>query len=158
MISSYRLGDLVCLGLNTEEKKELLKDHPDSIGGQYILETKSNNRSNNIDIITKIVLEHIQKYADALPKDISDSTVIHLRLGDVVAGNEYHEKLKRPLPIDYIKSIVSNDTNKKYVIGKCFLPSQALKIMTNAFIYPTTTYKTSWMNCQRNILILEMPI
>ncbi len=46
--------------------------------------------------------------------------MIHLRLGDVVAGNEWHEKLKRPLNIDNIKQILENDKNKKYVIGQCF--------------------------------------
>jgi hypothetical protein len=28
--------------------------------------------------------------------------------------------MKRPLEVDYIKSLVSNDINPKYVIGKCF--------------------------------------
>lgn len=120
MISSYRLGDLVCLSLSEEEKELLLKEHPTSIGGQYILEEKNNKFASKIDTITKIVLEHKYKYEDLLPKDISDSIVIHLRLGDVVAGNTDHEKMKRPLTIDCIKSMVSNDTNKKYVIGKCF--------------------------------------
>jgi hypothetical protein len=57
---------------------------------------------------------------DFLPKDISDSTLIHLRLGDVIAGNEWHEKIKRPIRKDYIKLLLENDTNKKYIIGKCF--------------------------------------
>lgn len=120
MISSYRLGDLVLLSLNEDEENELLMDHPNSIGSKYILEKRKNNTFDNIDIITKIVLENTEQNLDYLPKDITDSTVIHLRLGDVIAGNEWHEKLKRPLDIDYLKSLVINDTNKKYVIGKCF--------------------------------------
>jgi len=88
MISSYRLGDLVFLDLNENEKKEILNEHPNSIGSKYILEKLNNNSSNNIDIITKIVLEHIEKNIEFLPKDISESTLIHLRLGDVIAGNE----------------------------------------------------------------------
>ena len=120
MISSYRLGDLVLLELNETEKEEILIDYPNSIGSKYILEKRNNNTDNNIDIITKIVLDHIEQNLDFLPKDISDSTLIHLRLGDVVAGNEWHEKLKRPVKKDYIKLILKNDTNKKYVIGKCF--------------------------------------
>jgi hypothetical protein len=120
MISSYRLGDLVLLGLGENEENEILSEHPNSIGSKYILEKRNNNSCNNIDIITKIVLEHIEQNFEFLPKDILDSTLIHLRLGDVVAGNEWHEKLKRPLDIDYIKSLVVNDTNKKYIIGKCF--------------------------------------
>jgi hypothetical protein len=65
-------------------------------------------------------LEKIERNIDFLPKDISDSTLIHLRLGDVISGNEWHEKLKRPLDVSFLKSLVSKDTNKKYVIGKCF--------------------------------------
>jgi hypothetical protein len=121
MISCYRLGDLVILGaLNKDEQNKILIEHPKSIGSKYILKKRNNKHDNNIDIITEIVLEHIQQNLSFLPKDISDSTVIHLRLGDVIAGNKSHEKQKRPLEVDYIKSLVINDTNKKYVIGKCF--------------------------------------
>lgn len=120
MASSYRLGDLVLLELNETEKEEILIDYPNSIGSKYILEKRNNNTDDNIDIITKIVLDQIEQNLDFLPKDISDSTLIHLRLGDVVAGNEWHEKLKRPIRKDYIKFLLENDTNKKYVIGKCF--------------------------------------
>jgi hypothetical protein len=122
MISSYRLGDLVLLNLGENEINEILIEHPNSIGSKYILEKRKRNKTNcnNIDLITKIVMEQIAKNLDFLPKNITDSTLIHLRLGDVVAGNEWHEKIKRPLEVDYIKSLVSNDTNPKYVIGKCF--------------------------------------
>ena len=120
MISSYRLGDLFFLGLYESEKDELLREHPNSIGSKYILEKIKNNGHSNIDTITKIVLEHIEQNLDFLPKDITDSTLIHLRLGDVVAGNQGHEKDKRPLTVAYIKSLVANDTNKKYIIGKPF--------------------------------------
>ena len=120
MISSYRLGDLVMLGLDENGMNEILMEHPNSIGSKYILEKRNNTSYNNIDLITKIVMEHIEQNLHFLPKNITDSTLIHLRLGDVVAGNEWHEKIKRPLEVDYIKSLVSNDTNPKYVIGKCF--------------------------------------
>jgi hypothetical protein len=121
MISSYRLGDLVLLNLNNDEKGEILRDFPKSIGSKYILEKRNGGSHTNIDIITKIVVECIKQKSDVLPKDIADSTLIHLRLGDVVAGNETHEKLKRPLEIEYIKSLLVDDVNhKKYVIGKCF--------------------------------------
>lgn len=126
MISSYRLGDLISGILNPTEQDVLLKDYPDSIGGKYILELRKNkNNFNGINTVTNIVLEHTKNCVEFLPKDISDSTLIHLRLGDVVAGNEWHEKLKRPFEVDYLKNLVSNDTNKKYIIGKCFfaLPS-----------------------------------
>lgn len=120
MISSYRLGDLVFLSLNEHEKNEILIEHPNSIGSKYILEKRNNNCCNNIDLITKIVMENIEQNLDLLPKNITESTLIHLRLGDVVAGNEWHEKAKRPLKLNYLKSLVADDNNPKYVIGKCF--------------------------------------
>ena len=120
MISSYRLGDLVFFdNLSENENNEILMD-TNSFGSKYILEKRNNTTCNNIDLITKIIMEQIEQNLHFLPKNITDSTLIHLRLGDVVAGNEWHEKIKRPLEVDYIKSLVSNDTNPKYVIGKCF--------------------------------------
>jgi hypothetical protein len=120
MISSYRLGDLVFIGLTENEQNEILTDYPNSIGSKFILEKRNNNCLNNIDLITKIVMENIEQHLDLLPKNITESTLIHLRLGDVVAGNEFHEKIKRPLKVDDIKSLVTNNINPKYVIGKCF--------------------------------------
>ena len=127
MISSYRLGDLVLLELDENEKNEILSDHPNSLGSKYILEKRNNSSSNNIDMITKLVLEHGEQNLERLPKDILDSTLIHLRLGDVVAGNEWHEKIKRPIDVDCIKSLIADDTNKKYVIGKCFFAKPSSK-------------------------------
>lgn len=120
MISNYRLGDLILIGLNEEEEDDLVTEYPNSIGSKFILAKKTNNNLNNIDLITEIVLEHIKQNKDLLPKDISECTLIHLRLGDVIAGNEWHEKLKRPIRKDHIKLFLKNDVNKKYVIGKCF--------------------------------------
>lgn len=91
MISTYRFGDLVLL--NNVDENEILNDHPNSFASKYILEKKNNiNNIDNIDILTKVVLDNIENIMELLPKDILDSTVIHLRLGDVVAGNEWHEK------------------------------------------------------------------
>ena len=122
--STYRLGDLVLLYLSEEEKKEILNDRPNSIGSKYIVEKNKNSHIQNIDLFSKIVQEYIEKNKEILPKDIENSTVIHLRLGDVIAGNEWHEKLKRPLDVNsIIKSIQSNSKNKdnkKYILGKCF--------------------------------------
>ena len=120
MISSYRLGDLILLdNLNSCEIERLLREHPDSFGSKYILEKRENNNCSNIDIITKIVMEYIDKNIELLPKDISESIVIHLRLGDAVGGNEWYEKAKRPLSIDYLKQSLNQNNRKKYIIGKC---------------------------------------
>ena len=59
--------------------------------------------------------------------DIEDSTVIHLRLGDVVAGHNWHEKQKRPLSVEHLKELLKNDKNKRYIIGKCFFASPSSK-------------------------------
>ena len=122
MISSYRLGDLLLVTLKEYEVNKILIEHPNSIGSKYILEKKI-NPGNNIDVITEIVLEHLKTNLNFLPKDIEDSIVIHLRLGDVVGGNEWHEKAKRPLSIEYFESLFLNDTSKKYVIGNGFFAS-----------------------------------
>ena len=115
-ISSYRLGDLCLVTLSEPEKQELINDFPDSIGADYI---RGGCRS-DIDAIICIVMKHIQKYAALIPPDITDCTVVHLRLGDVVAGNEYHEKQKRPIYAGFLKEMVPQDSGKIYVIGKCF--------------------------------------
>jgi hypothetical protein len=120
IISSYRLGDLVLVGLNEIEQNDILREHPDSIGSKYILEKIKNNYHDNVDLITKIIMENMEQNLDLLPKNITESTVIHLRLGDVVAGNEFHEKSKRPFEINYIKSLLADDINPKYLIGKIF--------------------------------------
>ena len=67
-------------------------------------------------------MEYIEQNMVLLPKDISESIVIQLRLEDVVEGNARHEQAKRPLSIDYLKKII----RKKYVIGKCFFASTSL--------------------------------
>lgn len=117
-LSSYRLGDLVLLSLSDTEKQELIEENPNSLGSKYLLDTGV-PYNNNIERITKLVLENIESCVHLLPNDISESTVIHLRLGDVISGKQEHEALKRPFSVEYIKSIVTN-TDKIYVIGKCF--------------------------------------
>jgi len=120
MISVYRLGDLVLLDLNKKEEDEILEDFPNSIASKYILEKRTSSNFNRVNTITDLVLKHIENNIDAFPNDISDSTLIHVRIGDVVAGNEWHEKIKRPLPVERIKSILYGNNDKKYVIGKSF--------------------------------------
>lgn len=126
MISSYRLGELVFVYLLQCEKDNILTEYPNTIGSEYILEDRKRNitHDNKIDFITNIVLKHIQQNIDLLPKDIEQSTVMHLRLGDAVGGNKYHEKTKRPIDVNYLQTIVPNN-NKMYVIGKCFFGSSS---------------------------------
>jgi hypothetical protein len=108
------------LNLSINEKEEILADYPDSIGSKYILARTRINHLDNIDLITRIVMKNIENKMHLLPNNITESTVIHLRLGDVIGGNAWHEKLKRPLEVDYIKSLVTDNNSPKYVIGKCF--------------------------------------
>lgn len=119
MISSYRLGDLVEFGLEPYEREELLAQHPNSIGSQYLIEKKTSDKS-NLDIITSIVLQYLDQNLDQIPDDIGECTVIHLRMGDVIGGNAYHEIAKRPLTIEHLQEILKDEPQKRYVIGKCF--------------------------------------
>ena len=120
-LSNYRLGDLIYYpGLfDNNLLHKIIKDYPDSFATKYII-YQSRNHQDNLTVITNIVLDFIKNNKHILPDDIQDSTVIHLRLGDVIAGNTWHEKLKRPLDVNDMKELLVNDTNKKYVIGKQF--------------------------------------
>lgn len=120
-ISSYRLGDLIShpFGLNQHEKELLAIEHPESIGADYLL---LQDDQTGIKGVSKIVLNRIDKYKELFPRDIKESVVIHLRLGDVVSGNEWHERGKRPINTEYYKSL-NIDNKKIYVIGKCFFAS-----------------------------------
>ena len=104
MLSAYRLGDLVFIGLSETEKHELFTENPESIGASYILKTKEMNEklsfSERVDVILEIVLKYIEKYSEVLPKDIENSTVLHLRLGDAICGTTWHEEVKRPISIE----------------------------------------------------------
>ena len=52
-------------------------------------------------------------------------------MGDVVAGNEWHELDKRPIPANELLEIVSTNTNNTttpiYIIGKCFFAKDSSK-------------------------------
>jgi hypothetical protein len=67
-------------------------------------------------------MNKINNYSHLFPSDIEDSIVIHVRLGDVLAGLNSFEIAKRPLDIDYLDNIISSvKQNYKniYIIGKC---------------------------------------
>ena len=116
-ISSYRLGDAYQSKLYDEDINTLLREHPNTIGAEYLLSEKK-QETKCIDTITNIVQKYIKKNKHLLPEDIEKSTVIHLRLGDVVAGNTWHERLKRPYDVEFYKDIIPNQNT--YVIGKPF--------------------------------------
>ena len=122
MISYYRLGDLVLLALSPQEEKKLLDNHPNTIGSSYILNSRVNTTyTNKIKLITDIVVEYSNKNRHLLPTDINNSVVIHLRLGDVVAGTTGHESAKRPHNIEYLQDKLKGCGDlKRYVIGACF--------------------------------------
>jgi hypothetical protein len=128
ILSSYRLGDLYN-GYNKETMHtqdiadEILLDFPESIGAEYI---KRCRHYQDIDTMVEIVLEFVKKYKDIIPKEVEQSTVIHLRIGDVVAGTTDHEQMKRPLSIDYYKDKLEPN-EKIYVIGKCFFARPSSK-------------------------------
>lgn len=122
MISSYRLGDLFEGLLNESETNLLIEEHPNTIGAKYaILSKRFHSDARCIQLMTKIVLGQLWKYSQEhkIPEDIETSTVLHVRIGDVVGGNEYHEKWKRPLELEHLKTVCPKN-QKTYVIGKCF--------------------------------------
>lgn len=121
-LSNYRLGDLIFIpGLfDSELLKKIINDYPNTFATKYIMKCQNRQEEDNLTIITNIVLEFIKNNKQLMPNDIENSTVIHLRLGDVIAGNTWHEKTKRPLDINDMKQSLENDNNKKYVIGKQF--------------------------------------
>jgi hypothetical protein len=125
MISYYRLGDLVLLGLYQREKELLVNEYNDSIGADFIRQFEGHE--NKIALITKIIGTYLQKYQDKMPVDIENSTVVHIRLGDVVAGTEWHECKKRPLSIEHIKSVLNTSLDKTYIIGKPFFAEASSK-------------------------------
>lgn len=120
-LSNYRLGDLIYFpGLfNSELLRKIINDYPNSFAAKYII-SQSRKFNDNLTVITEIILDFLKTNKHLLPNDIEQSTVIHLRLGDVIAGNTWHEKTKRPLDINDMKQLLINDTNKKYIIGKQF--------------------------------------
>lgn len=120
MISPYRLGDLVFVWVEEEDQELILSDYPDSIGAKFILEKRKNHHRDNVTIMYDIVSHLLKKENDIIPEDVNDSTVIHLRLGDVIAGTAVHEQGKRPLSIDYLKEELKDNADKRYVMGKCF--------------------------------------
>lgn len=120
MQSNYRLGDIVIQGVNDVLVNQyILTEHPNSIGSDYVNIVQNNciQYSDRITLATQLVLYRIQKFDHLFPQDINESTVVHLRLGDAVGGNNMYERRLRPLDSSYYKSVTPQGT--VYVIGKC---------------------------------------
>ena len=119
MTSSYRLGDIIIQGVDdSTTKSEILNEHPQSIGSDYILSmNKKNHLNERVQCVTQIILNHIEKYSKLFPSDIGNSTVVHLRLGDALGGNYFYERRLRPLDVSYYQLVIPQ--GKVYVIGKC---------------------------------------
>lgn len=127
MLSAYRLGDLVYGFLTNDEMDLLVEAHPNSIGSEFIIEKRKLEKKyinlsidNWINILTIIVKRKILQNINIFPKNISESIVIHLRLGDVIAGKSWHEKTKRPLAVNAIQSQIKKYSYPRYIIGKSF--------------------------------------
>ena len=68
MISSYRLGDLVILNNFTiDDTIDLLREHSNTFGSKFIVGKINNFSIDSIDLITKIVLEFLDKNSEFLP-------------------------------------------------------------------------------------------
>lgn len=140
-ISSYRLGDLVFLSIEKDLMLDIITNKPNSIGAQYIiamqnppnfdirrLYTREEIVNFRLNVIYKIIIDYINKNKHLLPDDIENSTVVHLRLGGVMAGTFDYELMGRPLPSNEIKSLLdnynnintNNKNNKIYIIGRPF--------------------------------------
>ena len=119
MTSSYRLGDIIIQDVrDPSTNSEILNEHPHSIGSEYILSmNKKNYLNERIGCVTQIILNHMERYSKLFPPDIGNSTVVHLRLGDAVAGNHFYERRLRPLDVSYYQLVIPQ--GKVYVIGKC---------------------------------------
>lgn len=131
-INYYRLGDLVYHNyLNKDEENKILKYYPNSLGSKYIIEK---NKCNNDDIkdtdyrlliFIKLLLEYLIIIIDKIPKNIIESLLIHIRLGDVVGGYIWYEIGRRPFSIIHLNNLIENDDKEqnkyknKYIIGKC---------------------------------------
>jgi hypothetical protein len=126
IISNYRLGDLVNGFLQPHEMANLINEYPNSIGAEYSQEFLT---VYDIKKLSDIVQNRIKNNLISFPDDIENSIVIHLRLGDVVSGNEWHEKAKRPHSIDYyINNLKDSDSYSKiYIIGKPFFAHTSSK-------------------------------
>jgi hypothetical protein len=138
-VSIYKLGRLILTPMDGNEMTQILLNYRNSIAGKFIIklfEIESIVKPNTIitseilnkriDILLSIINEYIPNINHKLPIDIQQSTVIHLRLGDVIAGITEYEYERRPIPANEIKLLLDNDkNNNKYIIGKPFFSKES---------------------------------
>lgn len=85
-LSHYRLGDLILLELNSKDINDLYNNHPNTLGSTFVNERYINRdvKLNKINHFKNIVLKYMENEIFSFPHDLEKSTIIHLRLGDVV--------------------------------------------------------------------------
>jgi len=138
-MSSYRLGDLILQELDEMTHNEILNENPNTIGSEYIKEYYHKKAGSKQYVISNIVLNKLNKFT--FPSDIENSIVVHLRLGDVVCGDLFHEKQKRPLDVSYYKKMKEQYPNVKfYIIGNCFFSKRDSSINKNESIEKSNQY------------------
>lgn len=118
MLSFYRLCDLVLQELTAEEQMKIVDEHPDSLGSKYILLGNKSSKKERFDTFVNMVLQCIEENKNILPTKIENSTVLHIRIGDSLNGTRRSEKMLKPFEIEYLKTLIPDDHNKLYVIGK----------------------------------------
>jgi len=119
---SYRLGDLILLEIDEKSKNEILIEYPNTIGSEYIIQYyDKKSHFNKGNVLFNILINKMKEFN--YPPDIKYSIVVHLRLGDVVCGDDFYEKEKRPNDLSYYKHIKSQFPDIKfYLIANCFFP------------------------------------
>ena len=142
-LSIYKLGRLVLTPMDGNEMTQILLNYKNSIAGKFIIKLfeiesvvkpltiiSDEILNKRIEILLSIINEYIPNINHKLPADIQQSTVIHLRLGDVIAGTTQYEYERRPIPANEIKLLLDNDNNdnknnNKYIIGKSFFSKES---------------------------------
>lgn len=113
----YRLGDIIahpaggCCGDHQQLARDIQKAYPNSLVTKYL--QYSNVPSNYTAL--EIAL------AEVCPKNLRETNIlIHLRLGDVVCGQSWHEAMKRPFPVEVLAKALEPYGAGYKKIGLCY--------------------------------------
>ena len=115
---TYRLGDGYFGLLSKGAERDIIKRYPNSILTKYLQRASGNMDSTSMRMILK---ETCPKYVYPNGRYIA----IHLRTGDVICGNRWHEINKRPYNPSYFKKY-SNHSNV-YIFSKPFFSAHSSK-------------------------------